>query len=216
MTCDELRIEIKTDFECQSVRSEHVKLLLVMRLVKKALGKVLFNMLNLQICSCHLDQEKEHTVRRMTSQACHSGTRRRRTLLQNKCFKNDKDKLAFNEDMVIYNDMDMDVDVDVDMGADLGVYEDEHAGVEAGYEEEVYDGAAKTYGIGTTFMKTFNSDEYAVERMDNPYFPFASKPDWEMVAFLLRSELSMMDIDKYLHLEFTRKLPLSFRSSREL
>ncbi|KAG1894108.1 uncharacterized protein F5891DRAFT_985339 [Suillus fuscotomentosus] len=111
---------------------------------------------------------------------------------------------------------DVDVGVDVDMGADLGVYEDEHAGVEAGYEEEVYDGAAKTYGIGTSFMKTFNSDEYAVERMDNPYFPFASKPDWEMAAFLLQSELSMTDINKYLHLEFTRKLPLSFRSSREL
>ncbi|KAG1858322.1 hypothetical protein C8R48DRAFT_775269 [Suillus tomentosus] len=110
----------------------------------------------------------------------------------------------------------MDMDVDMDMGADIGVYEDEHAGVEAGYEEEVYDGAAKTYGIGTTFMKTFNFDEYAVERIDNPYFPFTSKPDWEMAAFLLRSEFSMTDIDKYLHLEFTRKLPLSFRSLREL
>ncbi|KAG1790730.1 uncharacterized protein HD556DRAFT_1310498 [Suillus plorans] len=91
----------------------------------------------------------------------------------------------------------MDMDVDIDM------YEDEHAGVEAGYEEEVYDGAAKTYGIGMTFMKTFDSDEYAAERMDNPYFPFASKPDREMAVFLLQSELSMTDIDKYLYLEFS-------------
>ncbi|KAG2056154.1 hypothetical protein BDR06DRAFT_970282 [Suillus hirtellus] len=89
-----------------------------------------------------------------------------------------QDELAFNEDTVIYNDMDMDMDVDI--GIDLGMYEDEHASVEAGYEEEVYDGAVKTYSIGTTFMKTFNSDEYAVERMDNPYFPFTSKLDWEM------------------------------------
>ncbi|KAG2139783.1 hypothetical protein DEU56DRAFT_693238, partial [Suillus clintonianus] len=59
------------------------------------------------------------------------------------------------------------------------------------------------YGVGMTFMKTFNSDEYAAERVDNPYFPFTSKPDWEMAAFLLRSELSMADIDQYLHLEFS-------------
>ncbi|KAG1884411.1 hypothetical protein F4604DRAFT_1919615 [Suillus subluteus] len=96
------------------------------------------------------------------------------------------------------------MDVDVDM------YEDGDAGVEADYgkEEKVYDGAVKIYGVGMTFMKNFNSDEYAAERVDNPYFPFASKPDWEMAAFLLRSELSMVDIDKYLRLEFTRKLPL--------
>jgi hypothetical protein len=45
-------------------------------------------------------------------------------------------------------------------------------------------------------------DEYAAERARNPYFPFACKPDWETAAFLLRSDLSMVDIDEYLNLEF--------------
>ncbi|KAG1828944.1 hypothetical protein EV424DRAFT_1344482 [Suillus variegatus] len=124
------RPEIKTDFERQSVHSEHVKPLLLMRLVKKALGKVLFDTSNFQICSCHLNQEREHTLTELLDMRCPSC---------GKHFKNDKDELAFNEDTVIYNDMDMDVDVDVDMDAGIDMYEDEHAGVEAGYEEEVYD-----------------------------------------------------------------------------
>ncbi|KAG2078401.1 hypothetical protein BDR04DRAFT_940504, partial [Suillus decipiens] len=48
------------------------------------------------------------------------------------------------------------------------------------------------------------SDKYAEERVNNPYFPFAGKPDWEMAAFLLWSDLSMADIDEYLKLEFVR------------
>ncbi|KAG1902914.1 uncharacterized protein F5891DRAFT_1186057 [Suillus fuscotomentosus] len=63
-------------------------------------------------------------------------------------------------------------------------------------------------------MKQFESDTYAEERMSNPYFPFAGKPDWEMAAFLLQSDLSMADIDEFLKLEL--KLPLSFHSLREL
>ncbi|KAG1856780.1 hypothetical protein F4604DRAFT_1931785 [Suillus subluteus] len=96
--------------------------------------------------------------------------------------------------------------------------EDGDTGVKAddGEEVVVYVGAAKTWGTGTTFMKQFESDAYAEERVSNPYFPFAGKPDWEMAAFLLRSELSMADIDEFLKLEFNRKLPLSFHSEREL
>ncbi|KAG1857798.1 hypothetical protein F4604DRAFT_1536272, partial [Suillus subluteus] len=73
-----------------------------------------------------------------------------------------------------------------------------------------------TWGTGTTFMKQFKSDAYTEERVSNPYFPFAGKPDWEMAAFLLRLDLSMADIDEFLKLGFNRKLPLSFHSSREL
>ncbi|KAG1799139.1 uncharacterized protein BJ212DRAFT_1305591 [Suillus subaureus] len=83
----------------------------------------------------------------------------------------------------------------------------EHEGtvVEADDREEVvlYFGAAKTWGRGTTFMKQFESNKYAEERASNPYFPFTSKPDWEMAAFLLQSDLSMSDIDEYLKLEFS-------------
>ncbi|KAG2750887.1 hypothetical protein P692DRAFT_201710227 [Suillus brevipes Sb2] len=72
------------------------------------------------------------------------------------------------------------------------------------------------WGVGKTFMDQFNEDEYAAEREQNQYFPFASKPDWEMASYILRSDLSMAEIDEYLNLKFTKTLPLSFRSSREL
>ncbi|KAG1827385.1 uncharacterized protein BJ212DRAFT_1474541 [Suillus subaureus] len=65
-------------------------------------------------------------------------------------------------------------------------------------------------------MDQFSENKCAVERKENQYWPFASKPDWEMALFLLWSNLSMVDIDEYLKLEFTKTLPLSFQSSREL
>jgi hypothetical protein len=62
--------------------------------------------------------------------------------------------------------------------------EDGNASVEACDGEEVvlYVGAAMTWGRGTTFMKQFKSDKYAEERVNNPYFPFTGKPDWEMAV----------------------------------
>ncbi|KAG1833676.1 hypothetical protein DFJ58DRAFT_736005 [Suillus subalutaceus] len=48
------------------------------------------------------------------------------------------------------------------------------------------------------------------EREQNQYFPFASKPDWEMASYILRSDLSMAEIDEYLNLEFTKTLPCHF------
>ncbi|KAG2344282.1 hypothetical protein BDR05DRAFT_860035, partial [Suillus weaverae] len=65
-----------------------------------------------------------------------------------------------------------------------------------------------TWGVGKTFMDQFNEDEYAAEREQNQYFPFASKPDWEMASYILRSDLSMAEIDKYLNLEFMRRAEL--------
>jgi hypothetical protein len=89
--------------------------------------------------------------------------------------------------------------VDANTGVEYG-----SSGSWADYSEEVevYDGAGKLWGVGKTFMDQFNEDEYAAEREQNRYFPFTSKPDWEMALFILWSDLSMADIDKYLNLEF--------------
>ncbi|KAG0701310.1 hypothetical protein DFH29DRAFT_876015 [Suillus ampliporus] len=51
-------------------------------------------------------------------------------------------------------------------------------------------------------MDQFSENEYAAEREQNQYFPFASKLDWETPSFILQSDLSMADIDEYLNLEF--------------
>lgn len=63
-----------------------------------------------------------------------------------------------------------------------------------------YEGAAKDYGTGTTFMDEFDRDQYAGERIENLYYPFASRGEWEFAAFLLRSDFSMASIDSLLSL----------------
>jgi hypothetical protein len=68
------------------------------------------------------------------------------------------------------------------------------------YRED-FTGAARVYGTGKTFMGKFDSDGFAEQRKENLYYPFASKVDWEMAAFLLRSRMSMAMIDDFLKLE---------------
>ena len=67
-----------------------------------------------------------------------------------------------------------------------------------------YQGAAKEYGMGTTFMEEFDHDQYAGERIKNLYYLFASRDDWEFAAFLLCSDLSMASINSLLLLNPVR------------
>jgi hypothetical protein len=66
---------------------------------------------------------------------------------------------------------------------------------------EEFLGAAKAWGSGPTFMDKFDLDHHSAERQDNLYYPFASRQDWQMASFLLRSGLSMAKIDDFLSLE---------------
>jgi hypothetical protein len=65
---------------------------------------------------------------------------------------------------------------------------------------EEYEGSSEVYGTGTTFMEEFDHDQYAGERVENLYYPFLSRDEWELAAFLLRSDLSMASIDMFLSL----------------
>ena len=69
------------------------------------------------------------------------------------------------------------------------------------YHTEVYPGAARTYRKGSTFMDEFGDDEHAATREDNLYYPWASRPEWELASFLLHSSLSMATIDQFLSLD---------------
>lgn len=64
-----------------------------------------------------------------------------------------------------------------------------------------YPDAGQTYGNAPSFMDLFNTDQHSNERLENPYWPFASKADWGMGSWLLRSGLSMRAIDDFLVLE---------------
>ena len=72
---------------------------------------------------------------------------------------------------------------------------------------EKYEGAAEEYGAGVTFMSEFNRDQYAVERVENIYYPFTSRDEWELAAFLYRSDLSMGSIDSFLSLKLVSATP---------
>jgi hypothetical protein len=77
-----------------------------------------------------------------------------------------------------------------------------------------YDGAAKEYGLGKTFMTEFNNDRFSNERISNLYYPFTSRAEWEFAFFLLRSDMSMATIDTFLSLKLVRSpfLPWTFAS----
>lgn len=76
--------------------------------------------------------------------------------------------------------------------------------VDPGPFVQEYEGAAKEYGRGATFMQKFDCDQYAQERQTNLFYPFASRDEWELAAFLLRSDLSMASINSLLSLKLVR------------
>lgn len=79
------------------------------------------------------------------------------------------------------------------------------------YFKEPYPGASKVYGNLPTFMDLFECDIHASKRQTHLYYPFASKDEWELASFLLRSDLSMSVIDKFLKLKLVRYLDIQGR-----
>jgi hypothetical protein len=74
--------------------------------------------------------------------------------------------------------------------------------VPGGFFVEEYPGAAKIVSqTGTTFMDDFDADIHAGERQKNIFYPFASRDEWQIASYLLRSGLSMSAIDDFLSLE---------------
>lgn len=67
--------------------------------------------------------------------------------------------------------------------------------------------AADTYGRGKTILEEIHhSDQFAKQRNGNIYYPFVSKEDWEVAAWLIESGLSMAEIDKFLNLPFVSEM----------
>lgn len=65
---------------------------------------------------------------------------------------------------------------------------------------EEFVGAGEIYGRGTTFLNIFDNDPHASKHVDNLYYPFASKDEWELASFLLQSGMSMASINSFLSL----------------
>ena len=75
---------------------------------------------------------------------------------------------------------------------------------------EYFPGAAWIHSTRPTFMDNFNADQYSSLRNANFYYPFASRQEWELALWLLRSGLSMNAIDRFLKLLMVRFLRIEF------
>jgi len=69
------------------------------------------------------------------------------------------------------------------------------------FHTQFYTGAAKIWDNGETFIDIFNDDEHAEKRKENLYYPFATYQEWELAAFLLKSDLSMVATNDFLRLQ---------------
>ena len=67
--------------------------------------------------------------------------------------------------------------------------------------QTVFPNAGKIYGQAKTSMDRFNEDRYTPYRVQNPHYPFADKEEWEVASFLLRSGMSMQNMDEFLRLK---------------
>jgi len=81
---------------------------------------------------------------------------------------------------------------------------------------DTFDGAAQTYGLGQMFMDTFGSDQFSEFQKSNLYYPFASRSEWELALWLLRSGLSMRAMDAFLSLPIVSPFPTFFASYLQL
>ena len=71
---------------------------------------------------------------------------------------------------------------------------------------EMYEGSVECFAGGKTFMDEFMADQYAEQRWENLYFPWASQSEWAFASWLLRSRLSMAAIDSLLALDLVRTI----------
>ncbi|KAG6907020.1 hypothetical protein DXG01_010889 [Tephrocybe rancida] len=75
---------------------------------------------------------------------------------------------------------------------------------------------SKTYGKGETLLDQFYADKYAEERTEMLYYPFVTRSEWQLGAFLVQCGLSRKKIDEFLKLEAISGIGLSFGTSGDL
>ena len=66
--------------------------------------------------------------------------------------------------------------------------------------------AGRVFNRSGGFMGEFHIDKFSEERAQNSFYPFSSKGEWQLVAFLSRSGLSMKFIDEFLSLDLVSEI----------
>ncbi|KAJ6545132.1 hypothetical protein B0H10DRAFT_1969908 [Mycena sp. CBHHK59/15] len=110
--------------------------------------------------------------------------------------------------------MDIDYESDINYGPEMNL-EEESFDTQKAYREE-FTGAAQVQPGGDTFKAVFECDQYAEQRKLNMYYPFASRDEWELVSFIVRSNMTLAATDEFLKLCLTVKMCLSFSTAKDL
>jgi hypothetical protein len=72
--------------------------------------------------------------------------------------------------------------------------------MEWGQAVEYCPNVSRVHAGGMTFIDGFDQDSHTHQRIEVPWYPFASQKDWEVAYWLMRTNLSMSEIDEYLSL----------------
>ena len=87
------------------------------------------------------------------------------------------------------------------------------------YFRKDFPGAGGIAIKGTSFMQQFDKESHSRERSKNPYYPFASRQEWQLGYILLTSRMSLALINEFLCLDLVHSFPdlqqpfsLDFRS----
>lgn len=102
-----------------------------------------------------------------------------------------------------FDDVDMEVNQHVDEHEE-SLFVHPRANAPKYYKETHPNSSWIQHGKGETFMDKFDKDKHAAKRSSNLYYPFSTRSEWELAAFLLRSNLSMASIDEFLKLDLVR------------
>ena len=58
----------------------------------------------------------------------------------------------------------------------------------------------KTYSGGLSFMEKFDQDLHSDMRKEHPYYPFATRDEWEFALYIVNADLSSAKINELLKL----------------
>lgn len=64
---------------------------------------------------------------------------------------------------------------------------------------------------GKNLLQSINDDRFALNREDNPHYPFANKDEWELVKWMTDASLTQQQIDAFLQLGYVRDSLLSMK-----
>lgn len=81
-------------------------------------------------------------------------------------------------------------------------------GLPAGIRTVFHSNTPLSWTGGTNLLQKMDKDQFAEERQENIYFPFASRMEWDLASWLSTGGLSQKEVDSFLKLDYVSFLLL--------